>query len=102
MNQPEQRGRTMGLIDSFFGDGKGLRSPKSMNHGGKRVSEILASHAIFYAGEPGGVQANLEGADLSHADFRGVNLSNAILTGAKLDGANFRKAKLVRVHMERA
>ena len=88
----------MGLMDKFFGDGKGLRSPGSMKHGGKRVSEILAAHAKFYAGE-GGAQANLEGADLANADFRGVNLSNANLTGAKLDGANFRKAKLVRVNM---
>ncbi len=60
----------MGLMDKFFGDGKGLRSPGSMKHGGKRVSDILAAHAKFYAGE-GGAQANLEGADLANADFRG-------------------------------
>ncbi len=60
----------MGLMDLLSGSGpKGLRKPKSIRVGGKRLSDILEAHAKFHHGLPGGVRADLTEADLRFADF---------------------------------
>ena len=59
-----------------------LKKTKSIMHGGKRVSEILEAHQLFFAGKDGGVRADLSGANLSGADLSGANLSGALLPNA--------------------
>ena len=56
----------------------GLKKTKSIKHGGKRVSEILAAHERFFSGKPGGARADLSGANLRGADLSAANLSGAI------------------------
>ena len=63
------------------------------------ISETLANHKKWRNSEPGGIRANLSGADLSWAnlsgaDLRGANLSGANLSWADLSKANLRKANL--------
>ena len=93
----------MGLMDLFSGSGaKGLRKPKSIRHGGKRLSEILEAHAKFHRGLPGGVRADLTEADLHFADLSHANLTGALLERANLEGANFKQAKLMRANLSGA
>lgn len=50
------------------------------------LKEILRLHALYLAGDPAGVRANLTGADLRWANLTGANLTRADLTGADLTG----------------
>jgi len=64
------------------------------------LPEILASHALWLAGSPGGQRANLRGANLRganlcDADLVDADLVDADLVGANLFGANLRGANLV-------
>ena len=62
--------------------------------------EMLASHAAFLRGEPGGVRLAVpDGAVLSGADLTGAVLSRAYLTGADLTGANLSGAVLARARL---
>ena len=72
----------------------GLRKPKGIRHNGKRFTESLEAHELFFRGKDGGVRADLTGADLSNADLSGVNLSGAILRDARLEGSDLRNARL--------
>jgi hypothetical protein len=66
--------------------------------------ETLRLHALWLAGDPAGVRANLSdanlrgaflrGANLRGANLRGANLHGAFLRGANLRGANLRGANL--------
>lgn len=68
------------------------------------LPEILRLHGMWLRGEPGGVRAdlsgadlrvaNLGGADLSGADLRGADLRVADLSGANLTGADLSWAGL--------
>src|SRR5260370_10378154 len=80
------------IIDG--GQSMGLRRPKSIQHNGKSLADILEAHERFFSGKDGGVRADLTGADLSHADLSGANLSGTILRNASLEGTDLRKAKL--------
>src|SRR5258708_5482540 len=64
-----------------------LKKTKSITHGGKRVSEILEAHQLFFSGKDGGVRADLSGANLSGADLGGVNLNGAALQIPHLQSA---------------
>ena len=55
---------------------------------------ILAYHAMWLRGEPGGVSANLTRANLTSANLTGANLAGANLTRANLTGANLAGANL--------
>ena len=61
----------------------GLKKIKNITHNGKRLSDILAAHELFFSGKDGGSRADLSGANLSGADLTSVNL-----TGDNLRGAN--------------
>jgi len=58
------------------------------------LPEILASHALWLAGDPSGQDANLRGANLRDANLYGANLCDANLRGANLRGANLCDANL--------
>jgi len=58
-----------------------------MTHGGKRLSEILEAHQLFFSGKDGGVRADLDGADLSGADLSGGKFKRRALQNANLQGA---------------
>ena len=45
----------------------GLRKAKSIQHNGKRLTEIIEAHERFFRGKEGGERADLAGADLSRA-----------------------------------
>jgi len=91
------------------------------------LDKILAKHAAWLRGEPGGQRADLCGADLCGArlcgaslrgadlreaslcwadlrgaDLRGANLSEADLHGANLHGVNLSEANLSRANLDRA
>ena len=71
----------------------------------KELKEILRLHELWLEHEPGGVRANLEGADLTLTDFSGANFSGAKLKGADLrfadlGGANLKGANLKVAHLE--
>jgi len=83
----------------------------------EELSRSLASHALWLAGAPRGVQANLlgrdiRGANLRYANLAGENLAGANLIGAdlflanlfyaNLAGANMRGAELRRVNLQEA
>ncbi len=91
---------TMGILDIFKSDG--LRSPASVRHNGKHLSEILAQHAKFVRGDETGARAELSGADLSRVNFYKVNLTYANLQGANLEGASLREAKLASADLSKA
>ena len=80
----------------------GLRKPKSVKHRGQRLSDILEAHVKFAKRAPGGVCADLSGADLSRCDLRAQNLTDAILQGANLEGSDLRAAKLTRANFSGA
>lgn len=42
------------------------------------LNEIVRLHGMWLRAEPGGVHADLSGANLSGADLRGANLSGAV------------------------
>src|SRR5271170_713898 len=90
----------MGILDALKPGG--LRSPKSLRHKGKRVSDILEAHDRFIRGDQSGARADFSGADLSHADFAGKSLAYANFQGANLEGASFRDAKLGSADFEKA
>src|SRR5271167_2968180 len=58
---------SMTILNTLLG--KGPRSPHSIHHKGKRLSEILEAHARFVRGADSGVRADLAGADLSRANL---------------------------------
>lgn len=86
------------------------------------IKETLRLHAMWIAGEEGGVRANLYGANLRGADLYGANLSGANLhwanlhwadlsradlcganlSGANLSGANLRRANLSGANLSEA
>jgi len=90
-----------------------MRNPNEIEINGRKLSDILADHALWLAGN-GGQKANLRlanlteanlrlanltdadltGADLTDADLTGADLTEANLTGADLTGANLRLANL--------
>src|SRR5260221_14448579 len=76
-----------------------FKKTKSITHGGKRVSEILEAHQLFFSGKDGGVRADLQAANPSGADLEGANLSGALMQNANLEGANLRKAKLAHADL---
>ena len=93
----------MGLLDLLSGGAaKGLRKPKNIRHGGRRLSEILEAHQHFCSGREGGVRADLSAADLRLADLHQANLTGAILAGANLAGASLKQAKLGRADLSGA
>ena len=51
----------------------------------EKLQEILNLHLAWLNNGPGGMKANLRGANLSWANLRGANLSRADLRGANLD-----------------
>jgi Pentapeptide repeats (8 copies) len=82
------------FLNDTGGPTMGLRKLKSIKHNGKRLSDILEAHQLFFSGKDGGTRADLSGADLSRADLSGVNLSGAILRQANFSEADLRKARL--------
>ena len=54
------------------------------------ITDVLAEHGLWLAGEPQGRRANLTGANLTGADLYGANLARANLYGANLYGAKLR------------
>ena len=54
----------------------------------EELDEVLRLHALWLAGEAGGEQADLSGADLRGTDLSGVDLRRANLRGVDLRGAN--------------
>ena len=90
----------MSILD--FLRGEGPRSPHSIRHNGKRLSEILAAHEQFVRGKEGGVRADLAGADLTRANLFRANLAYADLQGANLEGANLREAKLASADLSKS
>ena len=72
----------------------GLRKPKSIKHNGKKLTDILEAHELFFRGKDGGARADLTGADLANADLSGVNLTGAILRNANLQGSDLKTARL--------
>ena len=61
------------------------------------ITDVLAEHGLWLAGEPQGRRANLTGANLTGANLYGANLARANLYGAKL-----RVADVDGVHLDRA
>jgi uncharacterized protein YjbI with pentapeptide repeats len=64
-----------------------------------QLAKILADHALYLAGDPAGVMADLRDADLRgaklrYAKLRGVNLTGADLRYADLTGSDLRYATL--------
>ena len=55
---------------------------------------IVQKHALWLAGEPGGVRFDLQGADLHGADLHGADLHDADLHDADLWRANLHGADL--------
>lgn len=94
-------GNYMRLFDLLFlgAKGKVLRKPGSILHNGQRLSEILEAHRLHFLGRPGGVRADLAGANLRFAELNQANLTDANLEGANLEGANLTQAKLVRANL---
>ena len=72
----------------------GLKKTKSITHNGKRLSDVLAAHELFFSGKDGGSRADLSGANLSRADLTSVNLTGASLRGTNLEGSDLRRARL--------
>ena len=66
------------------------------------LQNILMLHVKWLNDEPGGVRANLYGADLSGANLYGADLSGADLSGADLSGANLSRANLSRANLSGA
>ena len=65
----------------------------------EQLTEALRLHALYLAGDPGGIRANLTGANLQGANLRdanlhGANLQDANLRGAYLQGANLHGANM--------
>lgn len=60
----------------------------------EEIKEILKLHKLWLDGDPAGVRADFEGANLYNADLRGANLRDANLRSANLVGANLRSADL--------
>jgi len=60
----------------------------------EKLDEVLILHKAWMNDEPGGVKANLFGADLRGANLCVANLRGANLRGADLRGANLRWADL--------
>jgi hypothetical protein len=81
----------LGLIDE-----EGIRMKQ------KELDEILKKHVLWLWNEPGGVQANLKGADLSRANLHKADLRRANLHKADLRGANLRGADLCRADLRGA
>ena len=89
-----------------------MKSPKSIRHKGKRVSEIIEAHQRFVRGDETGARADLSGADLKGVNlenmnldlvnFQGANLEGARLYNARLSSVNLRKAKLRRADLRKA
>jgi uncharacterized protein YjbI with pentapeptide repeats len=92
--------RPMGITDIFKLSGR--RSPRSIRHKGKRVSQILEAHERFVRGDETGARADFSGAKLSNADFGRANLAYADFHGANLNGANMREAKLASADLSKA
>ena len=70
--------------------------------GAEALAEVQAKHKLWIMAAPGGVQADLSGAnlswaDLSWADLRGADLSRSNLRGSNLRWANLREANLTKV-----
>ena len=93
---PVSSAKIEGYTSNSFGPGltMGLKKPKSIKHNGKKLTEILEAHELFFRGKDGGARADLTGADLSNADLSGLNFSGAILRNARLEGSDLRTARL--------
>jgi hypothetical protein len=63
------------------------------------LAEILRIHGLWLASQPGGVRADLYGANLVGADLTGAVLVDANLVRAVLEGANLVGANLVRADL---
>ena len=60
----------------------------------EELAGVVEAHKKWRSGEPGGVRANLAGANLAGANLVRANLDGAYLAGANLDGANLDGAYL--------
>ena len=60
----------------------------------EELAGVLHLHNLWLDGLPGGVRANLYGADLRLVDLRGADLRGADLERANLRGANLTEASL--------
>ena len=58
------------------------------------ITDVLAEHGLWLAGEPQGRRADLTGANLT-----GANLTDAYLYGANLTGAYLARANLARANL---
>ncbi len=83
----------MGLLDLISG-GKALRKPKSIRHGGKRVSDVLEAHEKFHRGQPGAFVAIFRGARSFPCRLARTRFNCLPLAGCNLRGADIRGAKL--------
>jgi hypothetical protein len=61
----------------------------------EKLNKILQKHNDWLNDIEGGVQADLEGANLSGCDLKFANLENSYLKGANLSGCDLRFAKLI-------
>jgi len=66
------------------------------------ISEKLAGHKKWLAGNPNGVRADFRGADLSQASLSGANLSGANLSDADLSHAHLSGANLFYANLSGA
>jgi hypothetical protein len=67
-----------------------------------QLKEVLKLHAAFLEGNPEGVKANLQSADLRSADLQSANLRSADLRSADLQYANLRSADLRSANLQSA
>lgn len=65
----------------------------------EELKTIIAEHNMWLKGEPGGVRADLYGANLRGANLRGANLSCANLSCADLRDADLYGADLRRANL---
>ena len=66
------------------------------------IESMIAAHASWLRGEPGGQRANLSRANLSRANLSKANLSGANLSKADLSEADLSGANLSRADLSRA
>src|SRR5215470_3485429 len=72
----------------------GLRKPKSIKHNGKKLTDILEAHELFFRGKDGGAGADLTGAQASGVEFFRCDLSNTCFERARLRNVNLRGARV--------
>ena len=66
------------------------------------IQDVLAKHRLWLENAPGGIRANLQGADLKGANLNGARLERAYLQDADLQGADLRNADLRNADLQGA